>query len=100
MSERTCSIDGCENRHEARGWCCKHYDRWKRHGDPLHEPSHPMTPGGYTVNKYGYIRVTIPRGHIWRPRKQAFQHRLVLLDKMVQAHRAVYELTVGPIPDG
>lgn len=30
----TCSIDGCENPHLARGWCGTHYTRWRRTGDP------------------------------------------------------------------
>jgi HNH endonuclease len=30
----TCTFDGCERPHEARGYCTLHYDRWKRHGDP------------------------------------------------------------------
>lgn len=31
-----CSIDGCEHTiANHRGWCDKHYCRWKRHGDPL-----------------------------------------------------------------
>lgn len=34
MSERTCSIDGCENTSRKRGWCDKHYTRWLRNGDP------------------------------------------------------------------
>ena len=30
-----CTVDGCENEaNGARGWCRKHYTRWKRHGDP------------------------------------------------------------------
>jgi len=29
-----CSINNCENKVEARGWCNKHYLRWQRHGDP------------------------------------------------------------------
>lgn len=45
MSNRTCSIEGCERPHLARGWCGAHYARWKRHGDPL--TTLPMgRPGG------------------------------------------------------
>lgn len=29
-----CSIEGCEGKHLSRGWCTKHYYRWKRTGDP------------------------------------------------------------------
>lgn len=29
-----CLIDGCENKHYARGWCVKHYGRWRRYGNP------------------------------------------------------------------
>ena len=35
MKNRTCTIDGCDAVHRARGWCSKHWDRWARHGDPL-----------------------------------------------------------------
>lgn len=31
----TCSIDGCDSPPRARGWCNKHYYRWRRLGDPL-----------------------------------------------------------------
>lgn len=30
-----CSIDGCTNIARARGWCPKHYVRWRKHGNPL-----------------------------------------------------------------
>lgn len=30
-----CSIDDCDGRRLARGWCRKHYSRWLNHGDPL-----------------------------------------------------------------
>ncbi len=32
---RRCEIEGCERTHLARGWCQRHYERWKRSGDPL-----------------------------------------------------------------
>lgn len=35
MPKRTCSIDGCPSAVRARGWCSKHYQRWKNNGGPL-----------------------------------------------------------------
>lgn len=32
---RLCEVAGCSERHFCRGYCKRHYDRWKRHGDPL-----------------------------------------------------------------
>ena len=32
MSNKICSIDGCESTHYGRGWCQMHYKRWKKHG--------------------------------------------------------------------
>lgn len=32
---KICSIEGCDSRIQARGWCSKHYKRWRQHGDPL-----------------------------------------------------------------
>ena len=34
MARKSCKIDGCDNIADARGWCRKHYWRWKRNGDP------------------------------------------------------------------
>jgi hypothetical protein len=31
---KTCKIKNCDNKHHARGWCSKHYTRWKKYGDP------------------------------------------------------------------
>ena len=32
---RVCSVDGCDSAVLARGWCCRHYNRWAKHGDPM-----------------------------------------------------------------
>lgn len=95
MSKRTCLISGCSNKSVARGWCSKHWQRWRRHGDPtaLVNHSNPwdaikmrsewqgnclIWQGGKTLQGYGIIKV-----------KQK-SHRL---------HRYVYERVHGPIPD-
>lgn len=31
---RTCSVNGCDRRHEGRGFCTLHLGRWKKWGDP------------------------------------------------------------------
>jgi hypothetical protein len=31
----TCSIEGCEKTVLARGYCSRHYNAWRKHGDPL-----------------------------------------------------------------
>jgi hypothetical protein len=33
---KICSIKECSNKHYARGWCEKHYGRWRMHKDPLY----------------------------------------------------------------
>lgn len=35
MTDRTCSIEDCTAPAKTRGWCTRHYNRWKRNGDPL-----------------------------------------------------------------
>lgn len=35
IMSRPCSIEGCESQSSVRGWCPKHYTRWKVTGDPL-----------------------------------------------------------------
>lgn len=35
MAEGTCIIGGCDSPVCARGWCSSHYQRYRKHGDPL-----------------------------------------------------------------
>lgn len=39
-----CSVDGCENKHEAKGYCKKHYRTFKKYGDPLVKPERKPYP--------------------------------------------------------
>lgn len=35
MGKRTCSVEGCEKPAVSRGWCGKHYQRWRLTGSPV-----------------------------------------------------------------
>lgn len=34
-ARKMCNVDGCTVLATSRGWCGKHYQRWRIHGDPL-----------------------------------------------------------------
>lgn len=42
MAQRTCTVDGCETPHAAKGYCGRHYQMWSRTGDPLTPPARPQ----------------------------------------------------------
>lgn len=48
MPERTCSIDGCDLRPHARGWCSRHYHAWRYHGTPT--PTPPPKPSACSIH--------------------------------------------------
>ena len=39
----TCNLHGCNEPHFGRGYCNKHWQRWRRHGDPL-KSGHKVRP--------------------------------------------------------
>ena len=52
-----CSVEGCQNKKiQGRGWCEKHYGRWRKHQDPLFK-SRGDRGNGYT-GRDGRIKIT------------------------------------------
>ena len=95
----TCSVDGCEKKVDARGWCSQHYQRWYFYRDVNRKPwpSRPLLDriaDKFLVGDgcwewigakvYGYGRLSRGRTP----------------DGSQLAHRVVYELMTGPIPEG
>ncbi len=95
-AKRTCSIEGCERRHYGRGWCDMHYQRWRKHGDPLWAPPTPSARFWENVDLEG------PDGcWLWTGTTNGVGYgQLWVEGRRVYAHRFSYELLVGLIPAG
>lgn len=108
MTNRTCSVDGCERPCHGRGLCDKHYQRVRKHGDPtidrrrnppasrewieflrlLTVETDDCILWPFATNSTGYGRVGIPSTPGTPRNRRALVHQLVL------------EKRVGPRPDG
>lgn len=87
-----CSIEGCSRPHAARGWCLMHYKRWRKWGDPLLS-AREIEPA---VRIWRYIE---RRNRCWEWTGARNPDGYGKTGSTL-AHRVVYELIVGPIPDG
>jgi hypothetical protein len=65
---KPCAVDGCDRQAYCRGWCAKHYQRWKAHGDPTKttrrprasfDPGDPLDPR-HGVNGYHNLGCRCP----------------------------------------
>ena len=94
---KTCSIEGCDNTLVARGWCNKHYRRWKRHGNPTAGVEHFDNP--YEA----FSRFTKPSGNclLWTRHTNEKGYGFITdYGTTTRVHRWVWEQHNGEIPDG
>lgn len=92
MANGTCSIDGCDRPVLARGWCNRHYLRWRNHGDPL---------GGAPFRDLAVIALDHrgPWGGCWEWTGCRDESGYGFVGKNGRTHRVAYEAVYGPIPD-
>lgn len=103
MAKRTCSIDGCDQPHKARGWCFKHYRRWRACGDPVGEPriGRPRGPMPLDPKRFWAKVEKTAECWVWKGARGHWLYGLIRWNGRTElAHRVSYELLVGPIPDG
>ena len=95
----TCSIDGCENKILARGWCRMHYLRFYRTGKP--EGVRPNDPP--EVRFWAKVKKAGPNDcWEWQAYTNTGGYGRFKAggNDILLAHRYSYELHHGPIPDG
>ena len=95
---KTCSIENCQEKHEARGWCKKHYLRWYKHGDPTF-----FTGKRSLCLEEAFQNKTERQGDclIWTGHKNTAGYgQMVSKRKSILAHRYSWERVNGKIPDG
>jgi hypothetical protein len=103
LSDATCSViehgERCGDPVNSHGWCTKHYRRWQRNGDPL---TVKQIVGDDRARLMSHVRQGTP-DECW-PWTGAVGDRGYGVTKRTEgetlAHRAIYAVFVGPIPEG
>lgn len=95
MDKYLCTVIGCTETPWARGWCAKHYARWNKTGSPL-GTNRPTVRSEALLSK-----VDTSREHwMWTGTTLEGYGIFNWRKTKAKAHRAVYELLEGPIPQG
>lgn len=94
MTKRTCVLPECERPHNARGLCLHHYEDAQKHG--WLPPAIP--PRNFNVDPdtgcWVWARAINTKGYGQWPM------RIDGKDVTRLAHRLIFEMAYGPIPDG
>lgn len=69
---RTCTFEGCERKHLAKGYCKLHYQRLKKHGDPSISLSKHERHGMNNTEEYSIWCNMISRCH--NPNSTSFKY--------------------------
>lgn len=109
MAKGTCSFGGDE--HEPRcgaslyckGFCTRHYQRWKRTGSPSLD--RPITPRGMPVRERIASRIDVDADGCWlwpegSCNSRGYAHLAVVGYRTRRAARIAYMEFIGPIPVG
>lgn len=98
MASEPCSVPGCTRPYRCKGYCHLHYQRWRKTGDP--------GPAELLVLPWpdNLLKRLLPQpdGCIWHDSVPNGEGYAVISrdDRQLKAHRAMWELMNGPIPDG
>lgn len=90
-------MEQCINKHFGRGYCLKHYKRWRRTGDPLLRLRDLHDPVARFWNKVDATGDC----WVWTAGRDAKGYGRVRWNGENRlAYRVAWQLLVGPVPDG
>jgi hypothetical protein len=97
---KSCSIENCENKYAGKGFCQKHYEKNKRHGDPLAGKSQSQNKAGSKEYISENSEIDINGCWIWKKFKNNKGYgKSGLKGNPILAHRLSYLTFVGEIPN-
>lgn len=96
IGRANCSVEGCENPLDAKGFCAKHYGRFVRHGDPLAGRTEAGATGRWLDEHAGFA------GHdclIWPFGRSSTGYGVTTINgRPASAHREMCRRAHGPAP--
>jgi hypothetical protein len=99
-----CKVADCHIEAHCRGWCKRHYETWRLHGDPLYRyVRDDLARFWAKVNKDGPIparRPDLGPCWVWAKGLDPDGYAVFRYKGGQRAHRFIYEQMVKPIPKG
>ena len=101
-SDTPCAVEGCDIGLHAKDYCRRHYERWRKSGDPLKTAGFPVRSA--LRERFDFIGWDILDSGCWKWRGHLndFGYGRITLDDGTYSlvHRAAYILNHGSIPEG
>ena len=103
---KTCSVENCTNKVTVKGWCNKHYQRYKTHGDPEFIKIREKNMSDEELLKWIRSKPQLKRNpetrcKEWQRQKDKDGYGMIRYKgKMTKTHRLVWYLVKGNWPKG
>jgi hypothetical protein len=99
MTKSICSVNDCTNPSRSRGFCTKHYERFRTHGDP--HTTHRYYKSDPLARFMSKVAVVPDACHEWQGGRFGSGYGNFTIDgKGRIASRRLFEHLNGPIPEG